>query len=64
MSAKKKNGGKKKLPDILTKKQLDLSDVGCNICLGILIEPVTLPCEHRMCKVRSRMTPEESDPNN
>ena len=42
--------GAQSLPEILT-KNLDLSDVACHICLGILIEPVTLPCQHRMCKV-------------
>ncbi|TRY75306.1 hypothetical protein TCAL_01650 [Tigriopus californicus] len=32
-------------------KSLDVSDVLCHICLSILIEPVTMPCQHRMCKV-------------
>jgi len=29
---------------------LKLEDVGCPICLEILIEPITMPCEHRLCK--------------
>ena len=27
-------------------------DVGCSICLEILYEPITMPCKHKMCKVR------------
>lgn len=30
---------------------MDLSDYMCTICMGILIEPVTMPCKHTMCKV-------------
>ena len=28
----------------------DLDAVGCEICLEILIEPITMPCAHRLCK--------------
>lgn len=30
---------------------MDLDSVGCPICLEILVEPITMPCKHRMCKV-------------
>lgn len=30
---------------------MDLGDFMCHICLSILIEPVTMPCKHTMCKV-------------
>ena len=33
-------------PDSLT-----LSDVQCTVCMGIFIEPVTLPCFHTVCKL-------------
>ena len=29
---------------------MDLDAVGCSICLEILFEPITMPCNHRMCK--------------
>ena len=29
----------------------ELDAVGCEICLEILIEPITMPCAHRLCKV-------------
>ena len=32
--------------------KLELDSVGCPICLEILIEPITMPCDHRMCKVK------------
>ena len=28
----------------------DLDAYGCPICLEILMEPITMPCSHRMCK--------------
>ena len=31
--------------------QLDQGDVSCFICMSILIEPVTMPCQHTMCMV-------------
>ena len=31
--------------------KLELDAVGCPICLEILLEPITMPCGHRMCKV-------------
>ena len=30
---------------------MDVSDFLCHICLGVLIEPVTMPCKHRICQV-------------
>lgn len=29
--------------------ELNLSDLMCPVCRGILIEPVTLPCAHSLC---------------
>jgi len=29
---------------------LKLEEVGCPICLEILIEPITMPCKHTLCK--------------
>lgn len=40
-------------PCTMAPPPLELSDVLCHICLGILIEPVTMPCKHRMCHVRA-----------
>jgi len=31
-------------------ESLTLADVQCTACMGIFIEPVTLPCNHAMCK--------------
>ena len=28
----------------------DIDAYGCSICLEILVEPITMPCKHRMCK--------------
>ena len=28
----------------------ELDAVGCEICLEILYEPITMPCAHRLCK--------------
>ena len=28
----------------------DIDAFGCSICLEILVEPITMPCKHRMCK--------------
>ena len=28
----------------------DLDTYGCSICLEILFEPITMPCQHKMCK--------------
>ncbi len=36
---------------------MDVSDFLCHICLGILIEPVTMPCSHRICQVRTVVQP-------
>ncbi len=30
---------------------MDVSDFLCHICLGVLVEPVTMPCSHRICQV-------------
>lgn len=30
---------------------VNLEDVGCPICLEILVEPITMPCKHTICKV-------------
>ena len=34
------------MPDI------KLDDAMCQICLEIYVEPITMPCQHRLCKVR------------
>ena len=34
------------MPDI------ELDDAMCKICLEIYVEPITMPCQHRLCKVR------------
>ena len=34
------------MPDI------ELDDAMCKICLEIYVEPITMPCKHRLCKVR------------
>ena len=28
----------------------DMDAYGCSICLEILFEPITMPCNHKMCK--------------
>ena len=33
-------------------EELKPEDVVCSICLEIMIEPITMPCNHRLCKVR------------
>jgi len=30
--------------------KFDIDAYGCPICLEILVEPITMPCSHRMCK--------------
>lgn len=30
---------------------LTLQDVQCTVCMGIFVEPVTLPCHHTTCKI-------------
>ncbi|XP_036353815.2 E3 ubiquitin-protein ligase RNF168-like [Ochotona princeps] len=37
-----------------------LSDCQCQICLDILIEPVTLPCNHTLCKSCFQLTIEKT----
>lgn len=32
-------------------ESLTLPDVQCTVCMGIFVEPVTLPCFHTVCKV-------------
>lgn len=32
-------------------ESLTLQDVQCTVCMGIFVEPVTLPCYHTTCKV-------------
>ena len=39
-----KAGGTAPPPSLL------LGDVLCHICLGILVRPVTLPCDHKLCQ--------------
>ena len=34
------------MPDI------EEDDAMCKICLEIYVEPITMPCHHRLCKVR------------
>ena len=34
------------MPDI------EPDDAMCKICLEIYVEPITMPCQHRLCKVR------------
>ena len=31
--------------------EIDLDDAMCQICLEIFVEPITMPCQHRLCKV-------------
>ena len=31
--------------------EIDLDDAMCHICLEIFVEPITMPCQHRLCKV-------------
>ncbi|CAM1331019.1 RNF168 (predicted) [Pycnogonum litorale] len=33
----------------LNGNSIRLSDVMCPVCLSILIEPVTMPCQHELC---------------
>ncbi|XP_034989087.1 E3 ubiquitin-protein ligase RNF168 [Zootoca vivipara] len=39
---------------------LSLSDCRCNICMEILLEPVTLPCNHTLCNSCFQLTVEKS----
>ena len=32
--------------------EIDLDDAMCKICLEIFVEPITMPCQHRLCKVK------------
>ena len=32
--------------------EIDLDDAMCQICLEIFVEPITMPCQHRLCKVK------------
>lgn len=34
---------------------LSLEDCRCPVCLEIFMEPVTLPCTHTFCKVKTRL---------
>lgn len=43
----KKNEPKKQKREL--QAVLNLSDVTCGVCLSLLIEPVTLPCDHSLC---------------
>ncbi|XP_062832582.1 E3 ubiquitin-protein ligase RNF168 [Anolis carolinensis] len=37
-----------------------LSDCQCNICMDIFVEPVTLPCQHTLCKSCFQLTVEKA----
>nr|XP_056705291.1 E3 ubiquitin-protein ligase RNF168 [Euleptes europaea] len=39
---------------------LSLSDCLCNICMEIFLEPVTLPCQHTLCKPCFQLTVEKA----
>ncbi|NWS81692.1 RN168 ligase, partial [Toxostoma redivivum] len=43
-----------------SKAPLSLSDCLCQICLEILVEPVTLPCSHTLCNSCFQMTVEKA----
>ncbi|KAL2301004.1 hypothetical protein Nmel_011560 [Mimus melanotis] len=43
-----------------SKASLSLSDCLCQICLEILVEPVTLPCSHTLCNSCFQMTVEKA----
>lgn len=48
IKASRRTNGENKFdkPELLT-----LLDVQCTVCMGIFIEPVTLPCFHTVCKL-------------
>lgn len=50
MSAKLKKRLLKLENKIVKLEKLQLKDVVCSICQSILIEPVTLPCNHFFCR--------------
>ncbi|XP_050349757.1 uncharacterized protein LOC126773151 isoform X2 [Nymphalis io] len=50
MAAKSKKRLSKIENKLLKLEKLELSDVICSICQSILIEPVTLPCNHDFCQ--------------
>ncbi|NXO88057.1 RN168 ligase, partial [Sitta europaea] len=43
-----------------SKAPLSLSDCLCQICMEILVEPVTLPCSHTLCNSCFQMTVEKA----
>ncbi|XP_046967841.1 E3 ubiquitin-protein ligase RNF168-like isoform X2 [Vanessa cardui] len=50
MAAKSKKRLSKIENKLLKLEKLELNDVICSICQSILIEPVTLPCNHDFCQ--------------
>ncbi|ELU16865.1 hypothetical protein CAPTEDRAFT_89528, partial [Capitella teleta] len=47
--------------EALVSSNLRFSDCACPVCLSVLIEPVTMPCDHELCMPCFKQNVEEAN---